>query len=167
MTARTFDVSNKIDFDRNTEALTQGLLRIAADKELKVTVAELSRITGIHRNTIRQRGWPLDRLEAIKDNRRLEVLASKVKVEKKKDPKSILMERLEKSRLEVLYWFDRYRDSESTVFTLEKRLNSVRESRDFYVKIYEEEREKLKNHEAEIVKLRDALQLISSGLEED
>ena len=84
MTARTFDVSNKIDFDRNTEALTQGLLRIAADKELKVTVAELSRITGIHRNTIRQRGWPLDRLEAIKDNRRLEVLASKVKVEKKK-----------------------------------------------------------------------------------
>ena len=90
-----------------------------------------------------------------------------MKVEKKKDPKSILMERLEKSRLEVLYWFDSYRDSESTVFTLEKRLNSVRESRDFYVKIYEEEREKLKNHEAEIVKLRDALQLISSGLEED
>lgn len=166
MTARTFDAANKNDFDRNTEALNQGILRIASDKSLKPNSAELSRITGIHRNTIRQRVWPLERLEAIKDSRRLEVLAARVKVEKKKDPKNILMERLEKSRLEVLYWFDKYQDSQDSFYTVDKRLNSIRESRDFYVKMYGEEQKKVKDLESEILKLRDALNFVSSRVED-
>ncbi|MFC5694843.1 hypothetical protein ACFPU0_04630 [Pseudomonas sp. GCM10022186] len=165
MTGQAFDEKNRIDFDRNTDALAEGILRIAKDNSLKPTAAELSRITGIHRNTIRQRKWPLERLEAIKDSRRVEVLAQKVKAEKKQDPKTILMNRLEKSRLEVLYWFNRFQDSESSLFTLEKRLNSIRESRDFYVKKIDEERAKVKEQEIEIKKLRDALDLINSNLE--
>ena len=166
MSANSFDAANQIDFDRNTEVLTQGLLRIASDKSLKPTAAELSRITGIHRNTIRQRQWPVERLEAIKENRRAEVIAEKVKAEKKKDPKSILLERLEKSRLEVLYWFDKFQCSENEVLTLEKRLNSIRESREYYVKMYEQERSKVQDREAEILRLHKALELISSGLED-
>ncbi|MFV3329557.1 hypothetical protein ACNFIA_01340 [Pseudomonas sp. NY15437] len=166
MNTQAFDERNKKDFDKNTEMLTEGLLRIASEKSLKATVAELSRITGIHRNTIRQRKWPLERLDAIKDNRELDALAEKIKVEKKKDAKSILSDRLEKSRLEVLYWFDKYQESESNFFTLEKRLNLIRESRDFYVKMYEEKCEKVKSQEAEIAKLHEALKLISSGFEE-
>jgi hypothetical protein len=161
MTGQAFDDKNRIDFDRNTDVLAEGILKIANDNSLKPTAAELSRITGIHRNTIRQRKWPLERLEAIKDSRRVEVLAQRVKAEKKQDPKTILMNRLEKSRLEVLYWFSRFQDSENSVFTLEKRLNTMRETRDYYVKELEKERIKSQAQEVEIKKLRDALDLIN------
>lgn len=161
MTGQAFDDKNRIDFDRNTDVLAEGILKIASDNSLKPTAAELSRITGIHRNTIRQRKWPLERLEAIKDSRRVEVLAQRVKAEKKQDPKTILMSRLEKSRLEVLYWFSRFQDSENSVFTLEKRLNTMRETRDYYVKELEKERIKSQAQEVEIKKLRDALDLIN------
>lgn len=161
MTSQAFDEKNRIDFDRNTDVLAEGILKIANDNSLKPTAAELSRITGIHRNTIRQRKWPLERLEAIKDSRRIEVLAQRVKAEKKQDPKTILMNRLEKSRLEVLYWFSRFQDSENSAFTFEKRLNTMRESRDYYVKELEKERKKYQEQEVEIKKLRDALDLIN------
>lgn len=166
MTGQAFDVKNKLDFDKNTEALAQGIMQIASDASLKPTTAELSRITGIHRNTIQQRRWPLERLAAIKDSRRIEVLAQKVKAEKRQDPKTILMQRLEKSRLEVLYWFNRYQESESASATLDKRLATVRESRDYYVQQVEDLRLEIKQRDTEIEKLRDALNTVSANLGE-
>lgn len=166
MTTQAFDSRNKLDFEKNTEQLAEGILQIASDKSLKPTVAELSRITGIHRNTIRMRGWPMEKLEAIKESRLVEVMVQKVKAEKKQDPKTILMQRLEKSRLEVLYWFNRYRDVESSYATLDKRLTSVIESRDYYVKQNAQLTAELKQRDAEIQKLRDALHMVSANLED-
>lgn len=166
MTTQAFDSRNKLDFEKNTEQLAEGILQIASDKSLKPTVAELSRITGIHRNTIRMRGWPMEKLEAIKESRLVEVMVQKVKAEKKQDPKTILMQRLEKSRLEVLYWFNRYQESENSCATLDKRLDTVRESRDYFVQVADELRKKIKEQETEILKLRDALDLVSANLEE-
>ncbi|MGP5356392.1 hypothetical protein, partial [Pseudomonas helleri] len=102
---RAFDQKNKEDFDQYTELLAQALLDIAADDSLKATVAELSRITGMHRNTIRQRVWPLGRLDIIKENRRIEVLRKKVSNRKPIDPLVLLTEKLEAARIEVLHWF--------------------------------------------------------------
>lgn len=166
MSGQAFDSRNQHDFDKNTELLAQGIMQIASDASMKPTAAELSRLTGIHRNTIRQRRWPLERLEAIKDSRRIEILAQKVKAEKKQDPKTILMQRLEKSRLEVLYWFNRFQEAESSSATLDKRLVTVRESRDYYVKLTDDLRSKITQQDTEIQKLRDALHMISANLEE-
>lgn len=166
MTTQAFDSRNKLDFDKNTELLAQGLLQIASDKSLKPTIAELSRLTGIHRNTIRMRGWPMDKLEAIKENRLVEVMAQKVKAEKKQDPKTVLMQRLEKSRLEVLYWFNRYRDAESSYATIDKRLTAVIESRNYYIQKNTVLMDKVKQQDIEIQKLRDALHMVSANLEE-
>ena len=94
------------------------------------------------------------------------MLAQRVKAEKKQDPKTILMQRLEKSRLEVLYWFNRYQDSENSCATLDKRLDTVRESRDYYVQLADGLRQKIKEQDTEILKLRDALDLVSANLEE-
>lgn len=165
MTGQAFDVTNQLDYDKNTELLAQGIMRIAADPKLRPTIAELSRITGLHRNTIRQRDFPSERLEAIKENRRIAVIVQRAKTEKKQDPKSVLMQRLEKSRLEVLYWFNKYRDAESSYATVDKRLTGVRESRDYYVTVAEELKVKLKQQEAENQKLRDALELVGANLE--
>jgi len=166
MTGQAFDVRNKLDYDMNTELLAQGIMQIAADPKLRPTIAELNRITGIHRNTIRQRDFPLERLKAIKENRRIAVIAQRVKAETKQDPKTVLMQRLEKSRLEVLYWFNRYQESESSCATLGRRLTTVRESRDYYVQLAGELRQKIKEQDTEILKLRDALDLVSANLEE-
>lgn len=166
MTTQAFDSRNKLDFEKNTEQLAQGILQIASDKSLKPTVAELSRITGIHRNTIRQRGWPMDKLEAIKENRLVEVMVQKVRAEKKQDPKTILTQRLEKSRLEVLYWFNKYQNAESSCATFNKRLDGVLESRAYYVEQNAELSAMVKQQEIEIQKLRDALHMVSANLEE-
>lgn len=87
MTGQAFDAKNKLDYDRNTELLAQGLMQIASDPNLKPTMAELSRITGIHRNTIRQRDFPAQRLEAIKDNRRIAVLAQGSRLRRNRIPR--------------------------------------------------------------------------------
>ncbi|EKT4493110.1 hypothetical protein ACF8FG_20835 [Pseudomonas sp. YQ_6] len=166
MTDQAFDSRNQLDFDKNTELLAEGIMQIASNSALKPTAAELSRLTGIHRNTIRQRRWPLERLEAIRDSRRIEVLSQKVKAEKKQDPKTILLQRLENSRLEVLYWFNRFQEAESSWATLEKRLATVRESRDYYVQLADDLRLKITQQDTEIQKLRDALHMVSANLEE-
>ncbi|MBM6444444.1 hypothetical protein JQF37_12530 [Pseudomonas sp. MIL9] len=80
----------------------------------------------------------LDRPEAIKDNR----------------------------RMEVLYWFNRYQEAESSWASLDKWLATVRESRDYYVQVTDELRLKIKQQDTEIQKLRDALCLVSANLEE-
>ena len=41
MTGQAFDAKNKLDYDRNTELLAQGLMQIASDPKLKPTMAEL------------------------------------------------------------------------------------------------------------------------------
>ncbi|KPY27649.1 hypothetical protein, partial [Pseudomonas syringae] len=93
---RAFDQKNKEDFDQYTKLLTRALFDIGANESLKATVAELSRLTGMHRNTIRQRVWPLDRLEIIKENRRIEVLRKKDSNKKPVDPMVVLTEKLGK-----------------------------------------------------------------------
>ena len=96
----------------------------------------------------------------------MEVLAQRVKAEKKQDPKTILMQRLEKSRLEVLYCFNRFQEAESSFASIDKRLSTVRESRDYYVQVTEEQRLTIKQQETEIQKLRDALHMVSANLED-
>ena len=110
--AHSFDQKNKDDFDRYSEMLSQALFDIAGNVSLKATVAELSRLTGIHRNTIRQRVWPLERLESIKENRRLEALRQQVSKKKPVDPVVLLTERLEAARVEVLHWFTQAKNAE-------------------------------------------------------
>lgn len=96
MKQQAFEGRNREDFDQNTEALSMALQAIASDKKLKATISELSRVSGIHRNTIRNRRWPSERLEAIKEQRKLEELRLKLNKEKRQDPVSVLAEKLEK-----------------------------------------------------------------------
>lgn len=163
MISQAYDEANKAEFDKNTEILSEGIIRISSDGSLKPTIAELSRITNIHRNTIRQRVWPLQRLDAIKDSRRMEALALKVKSEKKQDPVSVLALRLEKSRLEVLYWFNLFKDAEGSFHSVEKRCKSLLESRDFYMGLASERQERIRELEAENVKIRLALEMIGNS----
>lgn len=162
MKQQAFESRNKEDFDQNTEALSKALQVIASDNKLKATISELSRISGIHRNTIRNRRWPSERLEAIKEQRRLEELRIKLKKEKRQDPVSVLAEKLEKSRLEVVYWFNKRNELEATARALEVRLKSMGDSRDFYLKQSEAGLLEIKSLKLEIEKLKGVISVLES-----
>ena len=162
MKQQAFESRNKEDFDQNTEALSKALQAIASDNKLKATISELSRISGIHRNTIRNRRWPSERLEAIKEQRKLEELRIKLKKEKRQDPVSVLAEKLEKSRLEVVYWFNQRNELEETARALEVRLKSMSESRDFYLKQSEAGLLEIKSLKLEIEKLKGVISILES-----
>ena len=162
MKQQAFESRNKEDFDQNTEALSKALQVIAFDKKLKATISELSRVSGIHRNTIRNRRWPSERLEAIKEQRKLEELRLKLNKEKRQDPVSVLAEKLEKSRLEVVYWFNQRNELEQTARALEVRSENLEKSRDFYLKQSEAGQLEIKNLKLEIEKLKGVISVLES-----
>lgn len=162
MKKQAFDSKNQEEFDQNTEALSKALLAIASDKKLKTTISELSRITGIHRNTIRNRQWPAQRLEAIKEQRSLEEISRKLKQEKRQDPVSVLTEKLEKSRLEVVYWFNKRNEAEETVHSFEVRLNNLRDSRDLYLQLSERAQLEITDLKREVERLKGVISILES-----
>ena len=128
VSGNAFDKKNQEDFDRNTDIISNGLLAIAADEAIKATVAELSRITGIHRNTLRQRLWPVQRLKAIKEDRVIAAIRQRQAKGKAADPVSVLTAKLEASRLEALHWFDQYLKANDRANQLSARVDFIKDS---------------------------------------
>lgn len=160
---RAFDQKNKEDFDQYTELLAQALLDIGANDSLKATVAELSRITGMHRNTIRQRVWPLERLEIIKENRRIEVLRKKVSNKKPVDPMVVLTEKLESARIEVLHWFAEAKVAHDIAQTNENKYQGMVSSRDTYKSLLADANKRLLESQRDIDKLKQVISILEAA----
>lgn len=101
-------------------------------------------------------------MEAIKEQRKLEELRIKLKKEKRQDPVSVLAEKLEKSRLEVVYWFNQRNELEETARALEVRLKSMSESRDFYLKQSEAGLLEINSLKLEIEKLKGVISILET-----
>lgn len=164
---RAFDQKNKEDFDQYTELLAQALLNIAADDSLKATVAELSRMTGMHRNTIRMRVWPLERLETIKENRRIEVLRKKVSNKKPVDPMVVLTEKLEAARMEVLHWFTESKLARDDAHTNERKYQDMIRSRDTFKSLLADANKRLLESHKEIDKLKQVISILEAAQAEE
>lgn len=158
-----FNQKNKEDFDRYSEMLSQSLLDIAGNESLKATVAELSRLTGIHRNTIRQRVWPLERLESIKENRRLEVLRQQVSKKNPVDPVVLLTEKLEAARVEVLHWFAQAKSAEDESRVNEQKYENMVGSRDTYKSLLADANKRLLDSQKEIDKLKQVISILEAA----
>ncbi|ERT19656.1 hypothetical protein O162_04510 [Pseudomonas putida SJ3] len=161
--SHAFDQKNKEDFDRYSELLAQALLDIAANDSLKATAAELSRLTGIHRNTIRQRVWPLERLETIKENRRIEVLRQQVTKKKPVDPVTLLTEKLENARLEVLHWFTKAKDAEKEHQNSEVKYINMMKSRDTYQNLLADANRRVLDSQKEIDRLKQVISILEAA----
>lgn len=74
MNHQAYDQKNKADFNDYTSTLEKALKEIENNKNLKASVAQLERMTGIHRNTISNREWPVKKLKEIKKEREKEKL---------------------------------------------------------------------------------------------
>ncbi len=66
---RAFDDRNAKDFDEITHRIEAALGRIEADKSYSTSQAELARLACVSRSTLHNRGWPIVRLNAIRQHR--------------------------------------------------------------------------------------------------
>lgn len=160
MSHYTYEQKNKENFEKNTLSLHKALQEIQRNQKLKVTVAQLSVMTGIHRNTIANRIWPVQELKKIKEKRKIqEKIIHEQEVDNINDSKKRLEEKLIQSQNEIIYWFNEYQDMKHFFQNSSKRFENMKESRNYYKRLYETDRKSLVNAQQEIKKLRELLEL--------
>lgn len=110
-----FDKKNAEDFLEVSKRIQDALHKIQDDPKQKATMANVSALSGVHRNTLRARGWPKDELQKIIEERK-EVehaeSASRVsKAKRDKAEKKALEVALTTSREEAAKWFHLYQQA--------------------------------------------------------
>jgi hypothetical protein len=160
MSNEAYDQKNRDDYDANTLLLEKALSDIKGNKRLKVTVAQLSEMTGIHRNTISNRVWPGQKLKQIREARKTKEKSLEEQVRlSTNDAKNALEAKLSRTQNEVIYWFNEYQDIKRIAEHSDKRLQKMRESRDYYKTLSDTDKRSLSEAEQEIKKLRKILAL--------
>lgn len=138
-----FDTKNEIDFEENTTKIISALEKIRKDVNLKLTIKTLSELTGIHRNTLRNRVWPIQKLDEIKSER----VNVKAKQDKKmvKRTEDILQAKLNNAQKELLYWFTEHKKINESYNQLLKNYEMMTSARDKYRSDAEEFKNKVED----------------------
>lgn len=154
MNNQAYDQKNSEDYETNTLSINKALLEIEQDPKLKATIAQLSKMTGIHRNTITNRDWPIQKLKEIKDKRKL-------KDEESKNHMVVneisLGEKLVLTQNEVIYWFNQYQDIKLSFENTNNQLKKLKESNNYYREMYEKHKKQVVLAELEINRLKELL----------
>lgn len=160
MSNQAYDHKNSEDYEANTLILNNALQEIEGNKKLKPTVAQLSKMTGIHRNTITNRVEPVQKLKQIKEARKAEKeLLKEQASQNTSDSKASLKEKLGQTQIEVIYWFNEYQDMKRFFEHSNTRFEQMKESRDHYKMLYETTRKSLLDAKQEIERLKELLEL--------
>lgn len=136
-----------------TQQLNEALRRLEKDSSLSASASSLAKLSGVHRNTIYNRKWPLERLKEIKQKRAQQKQEETVSAAAQKSPEELL----ELARLEVIYWFTQLQDARNSVASLTKKGKETESSRDFYMKLAHERLIIVNEQASEVSKLQDAL----------
>lgn len=136
-----------------SQQIRDALRRLESDVSLSPSISSLAKLAGVHRNTIYNHNWPLDRLKSIKERRRQ---AKEMKTASKTSQKSPA-ELLELSRLEVVYWFTQMVDARNAKMELANTMAETESSRNFYMGLAQERLAKLNEQALLIDKLRNTL----------
>lgn len=151
-----FNIKNQRDFDENTEKLLTALDKINNKPSLPATIAELSRLTGLHRNAISNRGWPNQKLKLIKEKRVIQRQAE-AKPTINQNPIKVLEEKLDNSKNELVYWFNKNLDNEKQIKQLKINLERMSFARNDYEAMLKNEREKTMELTKQLTIMRDLL----------
>ncbi|MFK3866302.1 hypothetical protein [Pseudoalteromonas rhizosphaerae] len=151
-----FDIKNQRDFDENTEKLVAAIDKINNTPSLPATIAELSRLTGLHRNAISNRAWPNQKLKLIKAKRKTQEQAE-TKPSVNKNPIKVLEEKLDNAKNELVYWFNKNLDNEKQIKQLEINLERISLARNDYETMLKQERDKTTELTKQLNIMRDLL----------
>jgi hypothetical protein len=151
-----FDTKNQRDFDENTEKLVAAIDKINNTPSLPATIAELSRLTGLHRNAISNRVWPNQKLKLIKEKRKNQKKAE-TNPTVNKNPIKVLEEKLDNAKNELVYWFNKNLDNEKQIKQLEINLERMSLARNDYETMLKQERDKTTELTKQLNIMRDLL----------
>ena len=151
-----FDIKNQRTFDENTQKLVAAIDKINNTPSLPATIAELSRLTGLHRNAISNRGWPNQKLKLIKEKRVIQRQAE-AKPTINQNPIKVLEEKLDNSKNELVYWFNKNLDNEKQIKQLKINLERMSFARNDYEAMLKNEREKTMELTKQLTIMRDLL----------
>ncbi|WP_150912534.1 hypothetical protein [Marinobacter halotolerans] len=160
MTEQAFDEKNEQDFDDVTERINEALLKIASDANISATKTKLASLAGVHRNTIRNRGWPEERLQEIKRQRKTEAEQKKNADASQPKPVEVLTDKLQKAQLEIMYWFKKHNEVMKLYEGANESVKYLAKSRDKYKREVEALKQDLGELRAEYERLRDLLNTV-------
>lgn len=159
-----FDEQNQVDYEENTKKISEALDKIENDATLSATLAELSRQTGLHRNTLRDRSLIVGDLAistTVSDELSRIKLAKKIKKEQKKqktkDAVKELEDQVENAKRELVAWFTKFRNLSEEFSQLEIQLNRKDDLVGWYKKELDKERGKVTSLQERINVLEDLL----------
>lgn len=150
-----YDKKNEDDFEQNTNLLFDSIDNIERNKNLKPTISELSKLTGLHRNTIRDREWPIERLKEIKDKRKTSI---KKDVVSKQSQLRIVVDKLDKAQKELVYWYRLSQEKESAYQQLDINYERMTDSKNMYEGLLEAERKNTLELEKQISLLKQLIE---------
>jgi hypothetical protein len=156
-----FDKKNQETYEKNTFILVSAINKIKQNPNLKATISELVKITGLHRNTIRNRGWVKDKLNYIKTEKKNKLVSRQFK-ESQIKPEASFEEKYNQLKKELVYWFNSCSTLKNQVEQLTINLHRVSDARRYYEAMLFEERGKVRKLNEHI----DYLNLIISKTEE-
>ncbi|MNP57763.1 hypothetical protein D3C76_1526190 [compost metagenome] len=105
----------------------------------------------------------MERLEVIKENRRIEVLRKKVSNKKPVDPLVVLTDKLEAARVEVLHWFTEAKIAGDAAQTNEQKYQDMIGSRDTYKSLLADANKRLLDSQKEIDKLKQVISILEAA----
>lgn len=123
-----FDERNQQDFMLVTKRIQDALEQMANDRRLKRTETNLARLAGCSRGTLRNRQWPMEQLQKLKDDAR--AAKGRVEVEPRATREKAQVERyreqLMKNRDELLFWKYKHDTLRDQVETLESQRDAYK-----------------------------------------
>lgn len=146
MTNKAYDEKNIEDYEQVTRILNEAIDKISKNPKLPATQTEVSKMTGVHRNTVANREFPKKRLAEIRKRREDEARAQ---AKEEADKISELESKLEKLSSELAFWYAQYRDANRDRHDFERQMEKIKDNADFYRSAYEKEKSKVRDLEAQ------------------
>lgn len=155
-----YDEKNNIEFNDVTERINEALLKMQSDHSIKCSISSLAQLASVHRNTINNRVWPLERVKAIKVARKAE-LDEKRKNVIEVDPTVELKENISKCLKEILYWHGKSNEYKSSYESMSVQFVKMSKSRDLYRDQVDKLQVELEKSKAEISRITDLLNMVN------
>ena len=154
MSTQAYDEKNQLDYDENTRKLNNALNEISKNISLKATIQEVSRLSGVSRNTVADRRFPKTRLKEIKEQREKKALENKV--QKQTELETITEER-DKIATEVVHWFSEFVKAKDDRDDFERQLQRSIDNASYYKREFDKQKETIKALQAKNEQLQDLL----------
>lgn len=155
---QAYDKKNQQDFDAVTEKINEALKKMRSDDSIKSSVQSLADLSGVHRNTLNNRIWPVEQVKAIKAERKAKLETQKN--EPKVDPLEKASEKLSKAEKEILFWYGKTAEYKELYESMTVQFTDMAKSRDLYKTRFQELETVLTTKETELARAIDLLNMV-------